>query len=217
MLVEERMKHPVLTITPEVPIQEALLRMKHDKVHRYPVVDKRGKLIGIVTESDLMNASPSDATTLSVWEINSLLSRITVERVMAKDVLTINAEDTIEEAARLMADSNVGGLPVMRRDKIVGIITESDLFNVFLEMLGARIPGVRVSVQVTDVPGIFHALTGAITALGGNIAGMGAIQGESTSTSTVTFKVTGVELEALRKALAPLVEKMIDIRAEKGA
>jgi acetoin utilization protein AcuB len=214
MLVEERMKHPVLTITPEVPVQEALLRMKKEKVRRYPVVDKRGKLIGIVTESDLLNASPSEATTLSVWEINSLLSRITVERVMAKNVLTVKADDTIEEAARIMADSKVGGLPVLRGEKIVGMITETDLFNIFIEMLGARVPGVRVTVQVPDRPGRLNDLTGAICTLGGNISGMAAIQGEFAGTSAVTIKVSGVELTALKEALVPVVDKILDIREE---
>jgi len=216
MLVEERMKHPVLTITGEVPVQEALLRMKKDKVHRYPVVDKRGKLVGIVTESDLMNASPSEATTLSVWEISSLLSRITVERVMAKNVILVNAEDTIEYAARLMADSKIGGLPVMRGDKLVGIITETDLFNIFLEILGARTHGVRITVQVPDVPGKTHELTGAITKLGGNITGVAAIQGEFSGTSNITLKVSGVGMEELKNALTPLVDRVMDIREEKG-
>jgi acetoin utilization protein AcuB len=214
MLVEERMKHPVLTIAPDVPVQEALLRMKKDKVRRYPVVDKRGKLVGIITESDLMNASPSDATTLSVWEINSLLSRITVERVMTKEVQTVHADDTIEKAARLMADMKIGGMPVLRGDKIVGMITETDLFNIFIEMLGARVPGVRVTVQVPDRPGELNELTGAISALGGNIVGMAAIQGEFTGMMAVTIKVSGVGLNALRTALTSVVDKILDIREE---
>jgi acetoin utilization protein AcuB len=217
MLVEERMKHPILTITADVPVQDALLRMKKDKVRRYPVVDKRGNLVGIVTESDLMNAQPSEATTLSVWEIHSLLAKITVERVMAKNVITVNAEDTIENAARLMVDNHISGLPVMRAGKLVGMITESALFNIFLEMLGARQPGVRVTVQVPDVPGKLYEISGAINTLGGNISGMAAIQGEFAGSSAVTIKVGGVSLEALRKGLQPLVDKIIDIREEKGS
>ena len=217
MLVEERMTHPVLTITPDVPVQDALARMRKDKVRRYPVVDKRGKLIGIVTDSDLLNASPSEATTLSVWEISYLLAKITVERVMTTNVITTSENATIEEAARILADRKVGGLPVMRDDRLVGIITETDLFNIFLEMLGARRAGVRVTVEVMDRPGKLHELTGAITNLGGNIQGLGSIQGESSETSAITFKVAGVELEALKKAFEPLVEKIVDIREETGA
>ncbi len=217
MLVGERMKHPVLTITADVAVQDALARMKKEKVRRYPVVDKRGGLIGIVTDSDLMNASPSEATTLSVWEISSLLSRITVERVMSAKVITVTEDTTIEEAARIMADSKVGGLPVLRGDRLVGIITETDLFNIFLEMLGARTAGVRVTLEVLDQPGKLNEMTNAIQQLGGNINGLGAIQGESSVTRQLTIKVSGVELKALEAALKPLVEKVVDIRVEKGA
>ncbi len=199
------------------PVQEALARMRKDKVRRYPVVDKKGKLIGIVTDSDLMNASPSEATTLSVWEINYLLSRITVERVMTRDPITVTEDTTVEEAARIMADNKIGGLPVLRDNRLVGIITETDLFKIFLEMLGARTAGVRVTVEVPDTPGKLHEITGAIYQLGGNISGMGAVLGETSETRTLTLKVTGVSLEALKAALQPLVEKIHDIREEKAA
>ncbi len=217
MLVGERMCHPVLTITADIPVQDALIQMKRDKIHRYPVVDKKGKLIGLVTQSDLLNATPSEATTLSVWEINSLISKITVDRVMATKLITATEDMTIEETARLMAENNIGGLPIMRGDELVGILTESDLFNIFLEMLGARTPGVRVTVEVQDLPGKLHEITGAITKLDGNLSGMGAIQGESSSTRALTLKVSGVEMEVLKKTLLPLVDKIIDIREEKGA
>ncbi len=216
MLVGERMSHPVLTILPDIPVQDAMMRMRKDKVRRYPVVNKRGKLIGIVTATDLLNAKPSEATTLSVWEVGYLLAKITVERVMTKDPLTVTEDTTIEEAARIMADRKIGGLPVMRGDRLVGIITETDLFNIFLEMLGARCAGVRVTVEALDTPGRIHDLTGAIYGLGGNIQGLGFIQGESVKTSQLTFKIAGVEPEAIKKAFKPLVEKILDIREEKG-
>lgn len=210
------MKHPVLTITADVSVQDALAQMRRDKVRRYPVVDKRGSLVGIVTDTDLLNASPSEATTLNVWEINYLLSKINVERVMTTKVITVTPDTTIEEAARIMADAKIGGLPVLRDNRLVGIITESDLFHIFLEMLGARTAGVRVTVEVLDQPGKLYELTGAIQRAGGNINGMAAIQGESNATRAITFKVAGVEPKALESALKPLVEKVLDIREEKG-
>ena len=217
MLVGERMSHPVFTITADVPVQDALLQMKKDKVRRYPVVDKKGKLIGMVTMSDLLNATPSEATTLSVWEIHSLVSKILVERVMAKDVRTCTENTTIEEAARMMADCRIGALPVLRGDDLVGIITETDLFKLFLEMLGARTSGVRVTVEVRDLPGKLHDITGAISNANGNLVGMAAIQGESSSLRAITLKVTGIDCDELKKLLLPHVEKVVDIRAEKGA
>jgi acetoin utilization protein AcuB len=84
-------------------------------------------------------------------------------------------------------------------------------------MVGARVPGVRVTVQIQDIPGRFYELAGAINNLGGNIAGMAAIQGEYAGVSAVTIKVSGVDLEMLKNALSPLVDKIVDIREEKGA
>ena len=216
MLVGERMSQPVLTITPDVPVQDALARMRREKVRRYPVVDKYGKMVGIVTSSDLMNATPSEATTLSVWEINYLLSKITVERVMSKDVLSVCEDCPIEDAALIMADKKIGGLPVLRDDDVVGIITETDLFKLFIEMLGARVPGVRLSVDLEDKPGKLFELTGVVRQLGGNIHGMGTMLGETTSTQRVTLKISGVDLETLRKAVEPVVVKIRDIRQSSG-
>lgn len=212
MLVGERMSSPVLTITPEVPVQDALARMRKDNVRRYPVVDKHSKLIGIVTDTDLMNASPSDATTLSVWEINYLLTKITVERVMAKNVICISEDTPIEEAARIMSDHKISSLPVMRGESLVGIITETDLFNLLLEMMGARVPGVRLTVEVMNTRGKLRELATIVSDLGGDILGMAVILGKRTETRVVTLKVEGIKLEALRDAVRPVVEQIVDIR-----
>lgn len=205
-------RHP-LTIAPDVNIQDALIRMNKDRVRRYPVVDNKGRLVGIVSHSDLMNASPSDATSLSVWEVNYLLSKIQVKDVMTKEIITVTEDMPIEEAARIMANNKIGGLPVVADGKLVGIITETDLFNIFLEMLGGRTTGVRLTVDLADTPGEIHKLTGAITELRGNIVGMGVIRGE-VDTRHITIKVTGVDLEALRQAVKPLVIRLVDIRIE---
>ncbi len=151
MFVGERMSHPVISVTPETPVHEALAMFKKEHIRRAPVI-KDGKLLGIVSESNLLNASPSPATTLSIWEMNYLVSKVTVRQVMAKKVKTIDVETPIEEAARIMADSKIGGMPVTRAGKIVGMITETDLFKVFLELMGAREKGVRVSALVEDKP-----------------------------------------------------------------
>jgi len=131
------MARPVITITPDLPITEALSLLKRNDIRRAPVV-KRGKLVGIVTIADIMNASPSQATSLSIWEVNYLVSKITVKDVMTKNVVTVPEDMPIEDAARLMADTKIGGLPVMRGKEIVGMITETDLFKIMLEMMGAQ-------------------------------------------------------------------------------
>src|SRR3970282_2179382 len=143
MLVGERMGRPVITVRAEMPIQDALTLMHTEHIRRGPVVDARGRLVGLVSEMDLLKASPSEATSLSIWEVHYLLSKITVERVMTREVITVAEQTPIEEAARIMADNEIGGLPVLRGRELVGIVTETDLFRVFLGLLGARAAGER--------------------------------------------------------------------------
>src|SRR5512147_2159437 len=132
MFVGERMSRPVISVSPNEPINEVLAMFRKEHIRRAPVM-KQGKLVGIVSERDLLNASPSPVTTLSVWEMNYLISKVKVKDVMTKKVITIGSDTTIEEAARIMADKKIGGLPVVSGDKVVGIITETDLFTTFLE------------------------------------------------------------------------------------
>lgn len=213
MLVKERMSsHPVITVHPELSIQEALKRMREEHIRRFPVVDKRGRLVGIVSERDLLHAAPSAATSLSIWEVNYLVSRITVEKVMTRKVITITEDTPLEEAARIMADHKIGGLPVVRDGEVVGIITETDLFKIFLEMLGAREPGIRLAVLVPNIPGELAKLTHAIFNIGGNILALGTFLGESSQNREVTIKLAGVDRQSLISAVEPLVERVVDVR-----
>jgi acetoin utilization protein AcuB len=168
--------------------------------------------VGIVSERDLLEASPSDATSLSIWELNYLLSKITVDEVMTRDVTSVNEDTPVEEAARIMADNKIGGLPVVRDSEVVGIITETDLFKIFLELLGAREPGVRVTALVADVPGELAKLASAVRDAGGNIVAVVAGLGETSENRLLTFKVSGLEPDTLKKAIEPAVERFIDVR-----
>lgn len=214
MLVGERMTRPVLFVAPDMPVQDALVQMRKERVSRYPVL-KNGKLIGIVSEDDLLNASPSDVTSLSVWEVNYLLSKITVERVMTREVVTVKEDTPLEEAARLMADHRIGGIPVVKGDTVVGMITQTDIFRVFLEMLGGRHPGFRVVVMVKNEPGLLHKLTQAIDEAGGNIIALTTYSGEDIEGGEVTMKVDQIDEQTLRKALLPFVSEMKDFREVK--
>jgi acetoin utilization protein AcuB len=211
MLVGERMSHPVITISSDMPINDALILMKQEHIRRTPVV-KDGKLIGIVSDKDLLNASPSPATSLSVWELNYLLSKITVKDVMTKKVFTVNEDTPIEEAARVMADNKIGGVPVMRNDRVVGIITETDLFKIFLELMGARESGVRATILMHEKLGALAQLTKAVADLGGNFVAFGQFTGEDPSNRLITFKVSGLDKEKVQNIVDPIAEKVIDIR-----
>lgn len=211
MLVGERMSHPVITISPDVPVMDALGMMRKEHIRRLPVV-RHGKLVGIVSEKDLLYASPSQATSLSVWELNSLLSKIKVSDVMTKDVTSVQVDTPLEEAARILADNTIGGLPVMQEGKMVGIITETDLLKIFLEMLGARETGVRMNVLVRNQPGEIVKLSQAIFKENGNIIALGTFSGDDPSTYNVTLKVVGPPQERLQAIIEPLVLKIKDIR-----
>ena len=193
MLVGERMSKPVITVRPEMPMPEALDLMRKEHIRRLPVVNKHGELVGIVTEADLLKASPSEATSLSIYEVTYLLSKLTIDRIMTKKVITTTEDTPLEEAARIMADNKFGGLPVMRGKELVGIITETSLFRIFLELLGARRAGIRVTVSLPDKPGELASLTKTIHDVGGNIIALGTFMGESPSEGRVTFKVEGVK------------------------
>jgi acetoin utilization protein AcuB len=118
-------KRPI-TITEDTGIDKALELMHSEKVRRLPVLNKHGQLVGIVSELDLLKASPSQATSLSIYELPYLLSKIKMRDIMTKDVVTVTEDMPLEEAALIMAENKIGGLPVMRGDKLVGIITETD-------------------------------------------------------------------------------------------
>lgn len=210
------MTRPVIAVRPEMPIQDALKLMRTEHIRRAPVVDEHGRLVGIVSERDLLHASPSEATSLSIWEIHYLLSKITVERVMAKNVVTVSEDTPIEDAARIMADNKIGGLPVLRGTEVVGVVTETDLFRVFLELLGAREAGVRLSALVADQPGELAKLTSAIYKGGGNILALGTFLGESTENRMVTAKVEGIDQAGLRRIVEPLVERIVDLRTTRA-
>ena len=212
MLVKGRMSAPIISTTPDTQIMEAMDVMKKNNIRRMPVLDKGGKLIGIVSDKDLLNAAPSDATSLSVWEVNYLVARIKVKDVMTKEVMTVAGDTPVEEAARMMADSKIGGLPVVLDDEVVGLITETDLFKLLVEMMGAREMGVRVTALVPNVLGELDDLTHAISKVGGGFIAFGQFNADDTDHRIVTFKVTGMSIEEVETAVSPVVDTITDIR-----
>jgi acetoin utilization protein AcuB len=206
------MTHNPITLSPDVSIAEAMERMKREKVRRFPVVDKNRKLMGIITYQDLLHASPSTATSLSMWEISYLLAQVKVGEVMTRKVLTTTEDTPLEEAARLMVENQIGSLPVMRNGLIVGIITESDIFRVFLEVFGAREKGVRVSLLAPYVRGSMAEITSAVTSAGGLILAFDTFLGEDPSNWGATLRVSEVTKERLEEVLKPLVVEIMDIR-----
>jgi acetoin utilization protein AcuB len=214
LLIRELMVPKPAVLTPEMSMPDALRMMKEKQVHRMPVVDDQGALVGVISETDLHNASPSLANTLSYWEIPSLLAKITVKMLMVTDVATVTEGTPVEEAARIMADRNIGCLPVMNGQELVGMVNQNDLFRTFMELLGGRRKGVRVWATTANEKGVVAAITTAIAKASGNIVGLGTLEVHDArgSRGEITLKIQDVPRDQLVAILQPHVQTILDVR-----
>ncbi len=168
MFVGKKMSKNLITIGPDDSLEKAMDLMKKHRIRRLPVMDG-DRLVGIVTDRDVREAWASDATTLSVYELKYLLDRVKIKEIMTKQVITITPRHTIEEAAKLMYEWKISGLPVLEKGKLVGIITESDIFKIFLEVMGWGEKGTRIEILVEDKPGVLAKVSGIIKEFNINI------------------------------------------------
>lgn len=184
MFVRNKMTANPFTISADQNIPDAHEIMAENGVKRLPVM-KNGKLVGVVSKEDIVQASPSKATSFSMGEITYLLSKTKISQIMNKNPFIISSNALLEEAAILMRDNNVSFLPVVDNDKLVGIITESNIFDSFIELLGFREPGTRLTVEANDEPGIMANLTGIIGDFGANITHVAVYRGTGGKSSVV--------------------------------
>ncbi len=212
MIIERRMTKNPVTISPDANVVEASELMKKEKVHRLPVLDKDKKLVGVISEKDILFASPSPASSLSIHEMAYLLSKLTVRKLMTKDPVTITKDTTVEEAARLMVDQDLSCLPVVEGDKLVGIVSKSDMFKILLELFGARHFGTRLSFLVDDKPGTIAAISRAVAEKGWDIISFGTFMGTDPSNAICTIKVEGCSQNDLVQLLRPMVKEILDVR-----
>ncbi len=171
MFVKDCMTANPITILPSTPVMEAINIMKKNKIRQLPVAEK-DRLLGLVTRYELLTVSPSPATTLSVYEINYLLSKMEVREVMVKNPVTVNPSTTIEEAALIMRDKKLDSLPVMENGRLVGIITESDVFDHMIKVFGLRKAGSRIVVDTEDKVGVLADIVDEVRSLGINLVGV---------------------------------------------
>jgi acetoin utilization protein AcuB len=210
MLVRDRMTSSPITITPDTSFPEAFRVLRENRIRHLPVVEKE-KLIGVVAQTDLLHASPSPATSLSVFEINYLLANLHVREVMSSPAVTVPDDAPLEEVARVLIDKKIGCVPVMRDGTMVGLITETDIFEAFVEILGGEEASLRVTVRVPDVRGELARLAGVIAGLGGNICSVARFRGEDPAHCYITIRLEGVEEEVLVPALKAEVEEVVHV------
>jgi acetoin utilization protein AcuB len=199
-----------ITISPDTSFPDAFRIIQEKGIRYLPVVDRKGRLIGVVTQSDLLRASPSSATTLTVFEMNYLLAHLQVQEVMSSPI-TVPDDAPLEEAARLMVEERIGCLPVMRDGELVGIITETDIFRAFVEILGSGDAVLRVTVRVPDEPGGLARLSAVIADLGGNLHSVAAFRSEDPEHVYITIRLEGVEEEVLLPTLKEMGEDVVHV------
>jgi acetoin utilization protein AcuB len=190
-----------VTITPDTSIKEALELVRSRPFRHLPVVDADGHLVGIVTEKSLVYASPTSTTTLSIFEVDYILSRTKVGRMAPGEVVTVRPDLPIEEAARVMIDHRIGCLPVVEDDKLVGIISDTDIFRVFVEGLGGGHPSLRLTVVIPETVGSLARVTNCIAELGGNIHSLGTFWGQGPEDRVIAFRLENVDREAVLQTL----------------
>ncbi|MDR2133924.1 MAG: CBS domain-containing protein [Treponema sp.] len=214
MIISRVMTRNPVFIHPEMSLSDARSLMDREKIGHLPVLDRNNNLTGILARKDLIKAGPSPATTLDMYEISYLLSKLNVEKIMERNVITVGEEEVVEEAARIMVDRGIGCLPVIKPlaggegSLLVGIITDTDLFRVFLNAFGAWHPGIRITLSMSEKPGQLAKFAGAVAERGGNIVAFVSGEGDDLSRRRATLKISGIS-KADVEAAAQTVEDAV--------
>lgn len=195
MYVRDYMTANPFTLTPDHTVTDAMELMRSKKIKKIPVV-KNDQLVGFITEGQLLEVSPSKATTLSIYEINYLLSKTKISNIMSTKLITVDQDSPVEEAALLLREHDITGLPVLHGGKLVGVITEMDIFNAFMEIMGLRDNGSRITISIgEDKPGLLAKLASTIASYDINI------QHLAVGHSEMVVRINTTNIDPLVKAL----------------
>ena len=198
MYIKNKMTANPYTVEKNASITDAVALMHERGLRRLPVVEN-GKAVGIITKSDIATVSPTKATTLSIYEVNYLLSKTLVKDVMTKDPITISPDDLLEEAAVLMRQNGISGLIVVDDNKnVTGIITESNIFDAFIEMFGINQKGTRISVEATDKPGVMAEIAAIFKNHNANITNM-VVFNSGSGKAEIVFRTSSVNTGNIEK------------------
>ncbi len=170
MLIRNWMTSSVISVKEDASMLKVSKLMKEHGIKRVPVVDDENKLIGIVSDRDIKEASPSKATTLDIHELSYLLSELKIKDIMTKDPVAVSPMDTIEQVALIMLEKKLTGLPVVDWEhKLVGIITEADIFKIFTEISGVKLGGIQFALELSEEPGTLPPVLDLIRENGGRL------------------------------------------------
>lgn len=212
MTVKRMMKLNPITTTPDASIVEVADILKENKIHRLPVLDKKGKLVGVITEKDILHATPSPVSSLSVYEMPYMLAKLKVSNLMSKP-RSITPDITVEDAAKIMIEDDLSCLPVIEDEKLVGIVSKSDMFKVLYELFGANEKGTRVTFVFNNRKGEIAKLSNAISSKGLDIISIGTFRDSSITDGVLTtIKVRTENTEEVLSILRPIVKEILDVR-----
>ncbi len=201
MRVKNRMTPNPIVANPKTNYNEALRLMQQNHIKHLPIVDSHNKLIGIVTQGDMLRAEPSPVTTLSVYEIASLLEKVTMEKIMTSPVFAVDEVCSITNAANFMLANEIDCLPVVREDKLVGIITDTDIFKTFVEITGGTQSGSRIEARMPDQQGTLAPFIQALSNANSYIVSVAISYEESGDYGYVDVKERGGDEDKIRAEL----------------
>lgn len=198
MLVEKRMKRDPVRLSPEDSFRHAMTLIRQKGIRHLPVVEG-GRLVGIVTDRDLRQASPSPATSLEIHELHYLLEKVKIREIMTRKVYTVTPATPVEEAARLMLQHKIGGLPVLQDGILAGIITETDILAAFVDVMGIPQDQTRLELVLEDRPGAFLDVCRIIQEQGGDIVSVvtATTAGRGGEKKVLLFRLDGVQVNPL--------------------
>lgn len=215
MKVKEAMTPNPVTVTGDTPLPKIVDLMREHRVRRVPVMDG-DRLIGIISDHDVMATMPSPATTLSRWEMNTLLEKVRAKEIMTSPVYVAAPECPIEEVARMMLQRKFGAMPVLDDDdKLIGIVTESDIFRMFVDMLSGEEPGLRFELRVERHRGVLSNLAAIVNDNGGGIIAIATLNEPDHKYKRVLVKEEGGDPERVRAALEKADIEVLDV-SERG-
>ena len=211
MLVQGWMTSEVTTVEEDTSMMKASIIMKEKKIRCLPVVNKEGKVIGIVSDRDLKDAAPSKATTLDVYELNYLLSSMKIKDIMTKKVIFVRPDETVEFAAVLMLENKISSLPVINnREKLVGVITQTDIFKVLIDITGVYTGGIQFALSLEDRPGSIKEACDAIRSFGGRIVSILSTRKiAEEGRRNVYIRCSSLEHDKLRGLVKELEERFV--------
>ena len=214
MLVRKKMKKDLVTVTKDERMTVAKKIMKEKNIRHLPVVDGK-RLVGLLTNMDVRKAEASPATSLEIRELHYLLDKLTVGEIMTRNVITIAPDVSVEEAAILLHDNKIGCLPVVEDGNLVGIITENDVMEILIDVMGMKEKGSRLEVQVDDKPGALADITRIIKESNVNITSVVTDIADEPGKRMVVFKLKTFYFEPIKKALEAAGYQVLYARIEK--